>query len=395
MLLYNDLIYPRIDPRVYKEALSLIKHDIDVTVVCWAADFSREGESFENLKKNEIFEDIKIKRIFQKISSYRKTIFVRALQQFCAMIKLAREAILEKPDVVHSHDLNTLLSGIIVKKKLNIPLIYDSHEDWPGFFEDKNGITAGRICKIYEKILLSQADVVITVSKEIGKKFEDYGHETYIIYNSRKLEEVENVESETIRNHLNISVDDFVVGYIGTVDSKRGLDKLIESFEHVKEKNIKLLFVGGEQEELKNLRNKVKDEYSNRVTFTGQIPYHKVLDYFSILNIGCILFQPLPGYFLAAPNKLFEYMSMGIPLLVSDFPEMRRIIIDSNCGVCVDPTNPKKIADTIIWFYEHPDECKKMGKNGQRAIKNKYSWNKMEEMLVNIYKNITLQKLSK
>lgn len=390
MLLFHDLINPRIDPRVYKEARTLVDLGIDVTVVSWAAEFSGEGKSIENLPKYDKFESIRIRRIFQKLSNYKRTIFVRIYQQLSAMFKLANETVLENPNIVHSHDLNTLLSGVIVKRKLKIPLIYDSHEYWPGMVRERNGFVLSKICAIFEKILLTQVDSVITVSGELANKFEKSVSKTQIIYNSRKFDELRTVDKEEVeqlKESLKITKDDFIVGYIGNISSKRGLDKLIESFEHVKNDNIKLLIVGGGQKELiVKLKQKVKDDYLDRIVFTGEIPYHQVLPYFSLLDTGCVLFQPLPNHSVAAPNKLFEYMSMRIPLLVSDLPEMCRIVtIDSNCGICVDPTNPVRIADAITWLYENRIESKKMGENGLEGFIEKYCWEKMEEKLRGVY----------
>lgn len=387
MLLFHDLTHPRIDPRVYKEAISLIDFEINVTVISWAVDFSSAGESIENLQKTDNFEGIHIKRVFHHLSP--NNFFARIIQQFSVMFKLADEAISENPDFIHCHDLHTLLSGIIVKRRLNIPLIYDSHEYWPGLIKTLNGMFLAKMCEIYERILLSQVDLTITVSEELVQYFERFGVKTQLICNSRKLIELQNVDEikiKELRHSLKISNRDFVVGYIGAIGPERGLDKLIESFEHLNKTDIKLLIVGsGQKKFIDSLKLNIKDSVSSRVIFTGEIPFHDVLPYFSLLDIGCVLFQPSPNNLIAAPNKLFEYMGMSVPLIVSDFPEMHRIVIDSNCGICIDPTNPKKIAEAILWSYEHKIKLKEMGENGRVAVEEKYSWERMEERLFKTY----------
>ena len=393
MLLFHDMIYPRLDPRVYKEAKSLSDMDNDVTVVDWAVEFTGEGRSIKNIPKYDCFENIDIKRIFQNISPYSRTIFIRIIEQLHAMLKLSKEAISEKPDVVHSHDLTTLLSGVIVKKRLKIPLIYDSHEYWPGMVQERNGPFMSNICKFFERIMLTQVDTVITVSGTLAENFKKHVAKTHIVYNSRKEVEMLNINEDEVnglRKLLNISKDDFVVGYIGNINSKRGIDKLVKSFEHIKDENIKLLIVGGgERGVISQLKPQINHENETRIIFTGQIPYHEVLPYFSLLNVGCVLFQPLPNHSIAAPNKLFEYMSMGIPLLVSDLTEMRRIVtIDSKCGICVDATSPEQIADSIKWLHKNPEKTKIMGNNGLKQFKQKYCWENMEETLHNVYEDL-------
>lgn len=390
MLLFHDLINPRIDPRVYKEATSLIDFGCDVNVISWAVDFSGDGKSIERLPKYDEFENIKITRISQKLSSSNKPIFFRAFKQLSAMIKIAKEAILEKPQVVHSHDLSTLLSGVIVKKKLHIPLIYDSHEYWPGMVKERNGPILGIICSLFEKILLTQVDCVITVSGMLADYFSKTVPNTYTVYNSRKVNDTLSINEQKvklIKSSLNISKKDFVVGYIGNINAKRGIDYLISSLSYIDDEHIKLLIVGGGNENtVKSLKQNINPKDKERVIFTGQVPYHEVLSYFSLLDIGCVLFKPLPNHSIAAPNKLFEYMSMGIPLIVSDLPEMCKIVSDdSKCGICVDPTDPIKIASSIKYLYSNPQKVKKMRQNGFEFFNDKYCWDKMENILKHIY----------
>lgn len=393
MLLFHDLIYPRVDPRVYKEAASLLNFNIHVTVISWSVDFSGEGKTIDFLSKHDEFEGIKIRRIFQTLSSYNKPIYFRIYQQLSAMLKMADEATLEKPDLVHSHDLTTLLTGVIVKCKLKIPLIYDSHEYWPGMVRERNGFLIGKISEVFEKLLLTQVDSVITVSEMLADSFERSVTDTNVLYNSRKkheMQDIDEVEIEKIKSKLDISKDDFVVGYIGAINSKRGIDNLIEAFDYLKNSNVKLLIVGGGPTAyIEELKSKIKHEKYNRIIFTGEVPYHEVVPYFSILNVGCVLFQPMPNHSIAAPNKLFEYMSMGIPLLVSMLPEMDRIVrIDSKCGISVDPRDSQKIAESIDWLYENRVETEKMGKNGLKAFNDKYCWDNMEKILVKTYEEL-------
>jgi len=108
----------------------------------------------------------------------------------------------------------------------------------------------------------------------------------------------------------------------------------------------------------------------------------------NILNnslAGLVLFLPLPNHIDAQPNKMFEYMSAGIPVIASDFPLWQRIIVGNDCGICVDPLNPKAIADAIDFVIGHPDRARRMGENGRHAVYDRFNWSIEENKLLNLY----------
>ncbi|MEX1014416.1 MAG: glycosyltransferase, partial [Candidatus Paceibacterota bacterium] len=88
------------------------------------------------------------------------------------------------------------------------------------------------------------------------------------------------------------------------------------------------------------------------------------------------------------PNKLFEYMHAGLPVIASDFPLWREIIEGNNCGLLVNPLNPNEIAEAILWLYNNPDKAREMGRNGQKAVKEKYNWEQEEKKLLQLYETI-------
>ena len=78
------------------------------------------------------------------------------------------------------------------------------------------------------------------------------------------------------------------------------------------------------------------------------------------------------------PNKLFEYMAAELPIIASNFPLWEEIIEGNECGLTVDPLNPKEIAEAIEYLLEHPEERHRMGENGREAVSEKYNWRTRE-----------------
>jgi glycosyltransferase involved in cell wall biosynthesis len=100
---------------------------------------------------------------------------------------------------------------------------------------------------------------------------------------------------------------------------------------------------------------------------------------------GIVTFLPEPNHVTAQPNKMFEYMSAGLPVIASNFPLWREIIETNECGICVDPLDPKAIADAIDWLVENPTPARTMGENGSKAVMERYNWSVEEEKLLALY----------
>jgi glycosyltransferase involved in cell wall biosynthesis len=100
---------------------------------------------------------------------------------------------------------------------------------------------------------------------------------------------------------------------------------------------------------------------------------------------GLVTLHPLVNYLDALPIKMFEYMSAGIPVIASDFVLWREIVQDGGCGLCVDPLKPNEIANAIDYLVTHPDEARRLGQNGRRAVVERYNWTVEEGKLLAFY----------
>jgi glycosyltransferase involved in cell wall biosynthesis len=105
-------------------------------------------------------------------------------------------------------------------------------------------------------------------------------------------------------------------------------------------------------------------------------------------RIGIVTFLPLPNHVEAQPNKLFEYMSAGLPVIASDFPLWREIVEKNKCGLLVDPNVPAEISDAVAHLLSHPQDAEAMGRRGQQAVEEQFNWDREAKVLVSFYARV-------
>jgi glycosyltransferase involved in cell wall biosynthesis len=124
----------------------------------------------------------------------------------------------------------------------------------------------------------------------------------------------------------------------------------------------------------------------HNVHYLGILNRDEVRNLFSRSRAGLVTFLPEPNHINAQPNKMFEYMSASLPVICSDFPLWRELIEKNKCGICVNPKDPKAIAEAINFLLENPEESQRMGENGRRAVEEKYNWETESNKLIQVYK---------
>ncbi len=302
----------------------------------------------------------------------------------------------EKFDVCHSHDLNTLRLGSKLSMGNGRKLIYDSHE----LYLDRNrrkkaGLVKRMIIKFYEKRLAKQCDAVITVNSSIAEILSKrYGlKDVNIIMNTPPMQYFppEN-KGYDLRVILGIKKELSTVIYVGSIQRNRGIENLVTSLVHMD--NVHLILMGYGNEDLIAdldriaIENNVEDRYSK----FGPVPSELVPLYTSSADIGVApILNSCLSYYLCSPNKVFEYIHAGIPVVSSDFPEMKKVVIGENIGLVFNPEDPKSIANSVNRLLENDSFRQEMAKNSVQSSK-KYNWGiesaKLQRLYINMFDGI-------
>jgi glycosyltransferase involved in cell wall biosynthesis len=283
--------------------------------------------------------------------------------------------------VYHFHDPELIPIGLILKK-LGKKVIYDVHEDLPRQLLSKpylnkfSKVILSKIIEIYENYAAKKFDYIITATPYIRDRFKKLNPNTIDINNFPLLNEFYTLDIKTKNGNA--------VCYIGGISKKRGIVELIKSLEYVDT----ILHLAGEFESEDLKKEVMKLSGWKKVKYYGFVNREKVKEILTNVNAGIVNFLPELNHINSMPNKIFEYMSASLPVIASNFPLWKEIIEKNNCGICVDPTNPEEIAKAIKYLITHPEEAKKIGENGRRAVFEKYNWEKESEKLLDLYKEI-------
>ena len=283
-------------------------------------------------------------------------------------------------DIYHLHDPELIPIGLKLKK-LGKKVIFDVHEDFPNQMLSKSYLNKplryilSKLFEYYEKWTLPKFNYLITATPFIRDKLLKINPNTIDINNFPKSR-VSNSIFDRKKNEI---------VYVGGISKIRGIEEIITALGYVN--NIRLNLVGCFNDEAFEKKIKKNSQWP-KVNELGFLKRESVDKVFACSKIAIVTFLPVPNHINSQPNKLFEYMDAGLPIIASNFPLWLEIIEDEKCGICVDPTNPKAIGDAIQYLSDNPLEAEKMGKNALKAVKEKYNWANEEKKLFATYDQI-------
>lgn len=355
--------HPAFDERIFhKEAKTLAKAGYNVVLI---AQHTRE----------ETIDGIRIVSLPEPRNRFERMTKV--------VWKLFRLALREKANVYHFHDPELILIGVGLKL-LGKKVIYDVHEDYEQKILSKRWIGAkfrraiSFLMGFIEKTCSMLFDYIITADSHTKMKFKN--KRVGVIANFAPLGFADGVEADEKEGA-------FKVIYVGGISEDRGAIKIFETIEYLKHEDIEFHLLGKvDVPSLIDLFNSTP-----RIKYHGIVPWEEVSKYLVNADVGLILLQPVPAYlYYPGENiiKLFEYMSAGLPIIISNFPKLENMILEIGCGVSVDPTDPKAIAESIEFLYRNADLRKRMGENGKKAVIEKYNWEAEGKKLVGLYKKL-------
>jgi len=316
--------------------------------------------------------------------------FTQVLVQLRVVLEIARS----RPDVVHGHDVNTAIPAYLAAKLSRARFIYDAHE----FSLDREGY-GHRLKKIVgciEGCLMPRADATICTTPALARVFaRTYGVPRPIPLGNWPRTRPAGTASVNLREWTQTPSERPLVLYQGGLQPGRGLLRLVDAAARVPQVNLVLMGEGRLKEELQKRIDAHGEEVAKRIHLHPAVPLADLLDITATADIGV---HPLQGGCLnhayASPNKIFEYLHAGLPVVTSDLPEMRRIIgteTEDPPGVLAKEST-EDLADTLLRLAQDPDRRSHLSIAANKAA-TRYCWEAQELILLGIYRNLLANKL--
>jgi glycosyltransferase involved in cell wall biosynthesis len=359
------------------EGISLARDGFRVEALCLAAGDGRGGT--ETLAPGFTARrlPIRTRRFFHALLGRGNARGPLAVAQWALtyveyVAKALGAALASGADCYEAHDLPPLLPAVLAAKLRRKPVVYRAHELWP---ETHARVRLAWFWRLLDRVLVPRCDEVVTPDEgrstiylaELGAR-----RPPLTVRNCppwRPAIESTSLRDELARRGVHAST---IVLYQGLIDSMRCIEELAEASRRFDE-GVVLVLLGSGSGRWADPATALAG-YA-RIVALPRVDYPQVARHTASAHVGVLLYRnDCRNNYLCAPNKLFEYMMMGLPVVAPSFPGMRALVEGGDVGLCVDPADPGEIAAAVNRIAREPGARARMRANGLRLSRERYNW---------------------
>lgn len=293
-------------------------------------------------------------------------------------------------DAFHAHDLDTLLPAWLAARRFKARLVYDSHE----LYVERNALRPysglkKALLRSVEAFLARRADAVITVNESLASRLEQaYGiARPLVVMNTPVLGGAGAGLPPTVdlRRELSIPPGRRIMLYVGNIMPNRGVEIMVRSLPLLPDCHLVCLGYGS-PDYLGRLESLARElQVGDRVRRFGPVPHDMVVPYARGADVGVsAIGNACLSYFYSLPNKVFEYMHAGLPVVASDFPEMGRVVREYGVGRVFNPEDPGDLARTVRELLDNPEELQRIREHAAQA-RERFCWEREGAKLAELY----------
>jgi glycosyltransferase involved in cell wall biosynthesis len=390
MLVYGDT--PTGLPPMVNLGVTLAAAGFDVELICLAHP-SRSAQSETPLPGIRVTRlQVHSRRWFHAVFGKATGLRVLAAIQYAAsyaefLTKATVAAFRSNADLYEANDLPPLLAATMAAALRRKPVVFRAHELWS---ESSPDVRFAAFWRWMERVLVPRADYVVTPDENRSRIYElEQGARRPPVTVRNCPPYRPPVASSRLRDELRrrgIPCSTIVL-YQGLVDPARCIEEVADAarlFDH----GVVLVIMGFGHGKWESPATALAGR--DRIVVLPPVPYDELVPYTASADLGILLYRnDCRNNYYCAPNKLFEYMMMGLPMIAANYPGLLPIVEGEGVGLCVDPTSPAAIAAAVNRLAADPDERARMRANGLRLTANRYNWETESAPLVHLYGALT------
>jgi glycosyltransferase involved in cell wall biosynthesis len=370
------------DVRVMREAIALVEKGLAVSIVDIDDEPDRPAE--------EVVHGVSIRHVLVP-HSFTATRFTRwALVRAAKLLLLSTLRVIRTPaDIYHAHDISGLPACYIAARFRRKPLIYDAHEMPLAELSSKLFQRVRPLLSWLLAIMVSRCAGVITISPPIAQEIRKRYHvpTVTLVRNIAPYREVP--RNDRLRERLGLAPSVRIALYQGNLQANRCLDVLVRSAAFLDPDIVIVMMGQGRmQSELEALIS--SEGVADRVRMIPPVPYEELLDWTASADLGLIVYPPQYSLNvqLCLPNKIFEYLIAGVPVLASQLDAVADIINTYDVGQIVPSLAPSSVGATISSILSDPAALARMHRNALLASQQDLSWEKEADELISLYHKV-------
>jgi glycosyltransferase involved in cell wall biosynthesis len=373
------------DARILKECRALSDNGYRVHILA----LHEEG-----LPETEECEHYSLKRMKLFTRSWPKIPLVQSIKYFECVVRMTIEGMKEPANVIHCHDIGALPVGYLINRMKRRTLIYDSHELWSEYSSIEGSYLKKKLFSVLtyiESFMMRRSNVVITVSDSIADHLANKNdiERPIVIKNVpyKISDDVAKGGDGYFRRYFNLSQETKLLLYQGCLGRCQDLEELVLAMQYVDGDAVLIMLGNGPLKA--ELRELVKQEgLGDKVYFHEPVKYEGLLKYTSEATLGFSMSSNKTlNYSYCLPNKLFEYVQAGVPVVATELPEMGRVVRDGSIGETYAQGDPNSIAQVVNRILGNDGL---LGEYRSNVAKYALSanWEIEQEKLLAIYKNL-------
>jgi glycosyltransferase involved in cell wall biosynthesis len=382
------------DRRVEREARDLIRAGHNVFLIARRAPGQVAEETVAGVHVIRVPLPFQNRRLLCDLTYY-------LCQRYLILWSILRACRQHRIDALHVHDLPYAFATTLAGRLLHLPVVFDMHEHYTVMVAMGFEAPAYRrfkplarpplaLLRLEERFACRRARKVIVVADEHVPRVVSLGvrkEDVVVVTNTEDHDAFSGlaIDQELCARYR----DEFVILYIGMLNPHRGLETAIDAMPTILGRipDARLLIVGdGPSRGVLEQRVRAA-RLEAYVTFAGYQPFARLPSYITLSAAGLIPHISTPHIETTMPNKIFQYMLLGRPVVVSSVRPLVRVVRDAQCGVVFTERDPRSLADAVLQLGD-PRLRQRYGENGRAAVASRYRWSQTVQVLLGLYRQL-------